>query len=297
MSVDQGRQLVDFAHEQIPVCRQCELLGLPRSSLYYRHDESKAAHDRRLMHLIDEQYTRTPFYGIRRMTVWLRRQGQEVNHKRVSRLMRLMGIEAIYPKKRLSLGDSRHKKYPYLLKGLVAGGPDHVWASDITYIRMKRGFVYLVAILDWFSRYVVSWKLSITLDAEFCIEALRDALSLSRPEIFNSDQGSQFTSTSFTGVLEAKGIAISMDGRGRAFDNIFVERLWRSVKYEEVYLKEYESVREAVLSLGTYFRFYNHDRPHQSLGYRTPYQVYTSADSLSTVPDNILSRTRSTFPP
>ena len=253
-------------------------MGLPKSSLYYRHDTSKADHDRRLMRLIDEQYTKTPFYGIRRMTAWLRSQGQAVNHKRVSRLMRLMGIEAIYPKRRLSLADSRHKKFPYLLKGLRIDRADQVWASDITYVRMRHGFVYLVAILDWFSRYVVNWAVSITLDAEFCIEALRDALSVSKPEIFNSDQGCQFTSTSFISVLEATGIAISMDGRGRAFDNIFVERLWRSVKYEEVYLREYDSVREAVRSLGAYFRFYNLERPHQSLGYKTPYQVYSSRD-------------------
>jgi putative transposase len=289
--------LIDAGHEEIPVSRQCELLGLPRSSLYYRPQLSKAEYDRDLMRLIDEQYTRTPFYGIRRMTVWLRNQGRPVNRKKVSRLMRLMGIEAIYPRRRLSLGDSRHKKYPYLLRGLTIDRPDQVWATDITYIRMRPGFVYLMAILDWFSRYVVGWAVSITQDAEFCIEALRDALSLSQPEIFNTDQGSQFTSTGFTGVLEAQGITISMDGRGRAFDNIFVERLWRSVKYEEVYLKEYDSVREAVRSLGAYFRFYNQDRPHQSLGYRTPLEVYTSKGDSGTVPDNILSRTRSTFPP
>ena len=231
-----------------------------------------------MMRLIDEQYTKTPFYGIRRMTAWLRNQGQGVNHKRVSRLMRLMGIEAIYPKKRLSLGDSRHKKYPYLLKGLVIDRPDQVWATDITYIRMRRGFVYLMAILDWFSRYVVGWAVSITLDVEFCVEGLHHALSISKPEILNSDQGSQFTSKAFIGVLETHGVAISMDGRGRAFDNIFVERLWRSLKYEEVYLNEYDSVKQAVRSLGNYFLFYNQERPHQSLGYRTPHQVYTSPD-------------------
>lgn len=211
--------------------------------------------------------------------------------------MRQMGIEAIYPKKRLSLGDSRHKKYPYLLKGLAIVRPDQVWGTDITYIRMRHGFIYLVAILDWYSRYVVSWAVSITLDVEFCIEALHEALNLSRPEIFNSDQGSQFTSKSFSGVLEDQGIAISMDGRGRAFDNIFVERLWRSVKYEEVYLKEYESVRAAVRSLGAYFRYYNQDRPHQSLGYKTPYQVYTSKDVSGTEHVHILPARRSSFPP
>lgn len=289
--------MIDPDHETIPICRQCELLGLPRSSLYYRHDESKVDHDRQLMRLIDEQYIMTPFYGIRRMTAWLRNQGLVVNHKRVSRLMRTVGIEAIYPKKRLSQSDSRHRKYPYLLKGLTVNRPNQVWASDITYIRMRHGFVYLVAILDWFSRYVVSWAVSITLDAEFCIEALGKALIVSKPEIFNSDQGSQFTSTGFTGILESKGIAISMDGRGRAFDNIFIERLWRSVKYEEVYLREYDSVREAVRNLGTYFRFYNQERPHQSLGYKTTYQVYSSRDDSGTVLIHKHPVTRSTFPP
>jgi putative transposase len=289
--------LVDLDHEHIPVYRQCELLGLPRSSLYYRPQGSRAEQDRCLMRLIDEQYTRTPFYGIRRMTVWLRNQGHAVNHKKVSRLMRTMGIEAIYPKRRLSLADSRHKKYPYLLRGLTVDRADQVWATDITYIRMRHGFVYLVAILDWFSRYVVTWAVSITLDAEFCVEALQEALRLSQPEIFNSDQGSQFTCTSFTGLLEAKGVAISMDGRGRAFDNIFIERLWRSVKYEEVYLKEYDSVRDAVRSIREYFRFYNLERPHQSLGYQTPYKVYTSEPRRGTVPVNILPVTRSNFPP
>ena len=249
------------------------------------------------MRLIDEQYIRTPFYGIRRMTAWLRNHGQVVNHKRVSRLMRLMGIAAIYPGKRLSQGDSRHRKYPYLLKGLTVDRPNQVWAGDITNVRTRHGFVYLVAILDWFSRYVLSWAVSITLDAEFCIEALGQALTWSKPEIFNSDQGSQFTSTSFTGILESKGIAISMDGRGRAFDNIFIERLWRSVKYEEVYLREYDGVKEAVRGLGTYFRFYNQERPHQSLGYKTPYQVYKSRDDPGTVPIHIPTVTRSTFPP
>jgi putative transposase len=229
-----------------------------------------------MMRLIDEQYIKTPFYGIRRITVWLRSLGHMVNRKRVSRLMRLMGIEAIRPKKRLTMSDSRHKKYPYLLKGLTIDRPDQVWASDITYVRMRHGFIYLVAVMDWFSRYVVGWSVSITLDAEFCVEALIESLSLSKPQIFNTDQGSQFTSTAFTGVLESQGVAISMDGRGRAFDNIFIERLWRSVKYEEVYLKEYDGVKEAVRSLGEYFRFYNQERPHQSLGYKTPYQVYTS---------------------
>jgi putative transposase len=211
--------------------------------------------------------------------------------------MRLMGIEAIYPKRRSSLADSRHTKYPYLLKGLTIDRPNQGWATDITYIRMRHGFVYLMAIMDWFSRYVVSWEVSITLDVEFCIEGLDKALTNSKPKIFDSDQGSQFTSKSFTGVLESNGIAISMGGRGRAFDNIFVEQLWRSVKYEEVYLREYDGVRDAVRSLGTYFRYYNQDRPHQSLGHKTPLEVYTSEDSPSTVQYNIVSRKRGTFSP
>ena len=227
------------------------------------------------MRLIDEQYTRTPFYGSRRMTAWVNIQGFQVNRKKVCRLMRRMGIEAIYPKKRLSVPDSVARKYPYLLRDMVIDRPDQVWATDITYIRMRRGFIYLVAIMDWFSRYVVAWRISITMEVDFCLDALLQALDSGRPEIFNSDQGSQFTSKRFTGLLEAQGVLISMDGRGRAFDNIFIERLWRSVKYEEVYLKDYETVKEAVLNLRAYFSFYNQERPHQALGYKTPYRVYT----------------------
>jgi len=296
LSVEQRRALVEHDHEQIPVCRQCELLGLSRSSLYYRSKGGKDDYNQRLMRLIDRQYTETPFYGSRRMKAWLNSQGHAVSRKRVSRLMNLMGIEAIYPKKRLSVPDSRAKKYPYLLKGLPIERPDQVWATDITYIRMRQGFVYLVAIMDWFSRYVLSWGVSITMEADFCIVALQGALDEAKPEIFNSDQGSQFTSAGFTGVLEAAGIRISMDGRGRAFDNIFVERLWRSVKYEEVYLKEYLTVKEAVGSLGRYFRFYNERRPHQALGYQTPHQLYTGT---STEPKSEYFHPvpRSTFPP
>jgi len=197
-----------------------------------------------------------------------------VNHKRVARLMRLMGLEAIYPKPRLSVARKEHRKYPYLLRNLPIVRPNQVWSTDITYIRLKSGYVYLAAIMDWFSRYVVSWSLSITLDADFCVEMLKSALQTARPEIFNSDQGTQFTSAAFTGILEAHCIRISMDGRGRAFDNIFVERLWRTVKYEEVYLRDYSSVREVKVSLGRYFDFYNNERPHQSLGYKAPSEVY-----------------------
>jgi len=296
LSVDQARQLIDFGHGEIPISRQCELLGLPRSSLYYRSrgDDSE---DRILMRLIDDQYTRTPFYGPRRMTAWLRSRGHPVNRKGVSRLMNRMGIEAIYPRRGLSRADSQAKKYPYLLKGLLIDHPDHVWASDITYIRMRQGFVYLVAILDWFSRYVVAWSMSITLDADFCLEALEEGLRWAKPEIFNTDQGSQFTSKSFTGLLEASGIRISMDGRGRAFDNIFVERLWRTVKCEEVYLKEYCTVREARLSIGEYFRFYNFERLHQALGYKTPYEVYAGTRTRCPEPSPNIRVSRCTLPP
>jgi len=260
---------------KISVSRQCELLGLGRSSLYYRagRDESYNEH---LMQLIDRQYTKTPFYGVPKMTIFLRRKGHSVNPKRIRRLMRKMGLEAIYPRSKhdLSLPDKAHKKYPYLLKGLEIVQPDQVWATDITYIRMYRGWVYLVAIMDWFSRYVIAWEVSLTLEADFCVTTLKQALARGCPEIFNSDQGSQFTSDDFTGLLSNAGVLISMDGKGRAFDNIMVERLWRSVKYEEVYLKDYQTVAEAMLGLGRYFEFYNNERPHQSLDYRTPAEVY-----------------------
>jgi len=227
------------------------------------------------MRRIDEQYTRTPFYGSRRMAVSLRGQGLAVNRKRVQRLMQQMGLEAIYPKPHLSANALQHKVYPYLLRGVQVASPDQVWSTDITYIRLRAGFMYLVAILDWFSRYVLAWRLSNTLDVTFCLAALEDALSgRRRPGIFNSDQGVQFTSQDFTGRLEREAIRVSMDGRGRVFDNIFIERLWRSVKYEEVYLKDYEGGPEARRELGQYFRFYNQQRPHQSLGDRTPEAVY-----------------------
>ena len=258
------------------MARQCELLGLPRSSFYYEA-RPESVYNLALMRLLDEQYVRTPFYGVPRMTAWLRTQGHAVNPKRVRRLLRKMGLEAIYPKRRLSVKNQSHRVYPYLLRGLEISRPGQVWATDITYIRLRRGFAYLVAILDWYSRYVVAWDLSLSLEAEFCVSTLERALDTSKPEIFNSDQGSQFTSETFTKRLESAGVSISMDGRGRVFDNIFVERLWRSVKYEEVYLKDYCDVREAREGLGRYFRFYNEERLHQSLGYRTPAVVYAEA--------------------
>lgn len=226
------------------------------------------------MRLIDEEYTRYPFYGIERMTAVLRRQGHQVNPKRIRRLMRLMGLEALYPKPNLSKPVIGHKIYPYLLKGVRIDRADQVWSTDITYIRLNQGFIYLVAIMDWFSRYVLSYAFSITLDTDFCLKALRDALNVASPEIFNSDQGPQFTSDAFTRILKKAGISISMDGRGRALDNVFVERLWRTVKYERVYLHSYETVREAEQDISYYFDFYNKERPHKSLGYQTPAEVY-----------------------
>jgi putative transposase len=260
-------------NSDLSIARQCELADLARSSYYYRA-AGEAEENLRLMRLLDEQYMRTPYYGIRRMTAWLRVSGHEVNHKRVARLLRRMGLEAIYPKPRLSQGGPEHRIYPYLLHGLAIRRPNQVWGTDITYIRLRHGFVFLVAIMDWFSRYVLAWELSVTMDTSFCLSALDLALRQAKPEIFNSDQGSQFTSEDFTSMLMNAGIRISMDGRGRVFDNIFVERLWRTVKYEEVYLKDYESVAFAVASLGAYFRFYNHERLHQALGYRTPVSIY-----------------------
>lgn len=230
------------------------------------------------MNLLDRQYTRCPFYGSRRLTAWLRTQGWLVNRKRISRLMRLMGLEAIYPKPRLSRGRKDHKKYPYLLSGVEVTRVNQVWSTDITYIRLHSGFLYLVAVMDWYSRHVLAWETSICLDSDFCVRALERALSRGCPEIFNTDQGVQFTSESFVGILEKRGVQVSMDGKGRALDNVFVERLWRSVKVEDVYLKDYRSVIEAVEGLGKYFRFYNEKRLHQSLGYRTPGSVYREGE-------------------
>lgn len=226
------------------------------------------------MRLLDEQYLRTPFYGIRRMTAWLRDLNCSVNHKRVGRLMRLMGLEAICPKPRLSAPGPGHRIYPYLLRNLVITKANQVWSTDITYIRLRHGFVYLVAIMDWFSRYVLSWELSVTMETDFCISALDWALGNGCPDIFNTDQGAQFTSHAFTERLEQRGIRVSMDGRGRCLDNVFVERLWRTVKYEEVYLKDYGSVPEALAGLSNYFAFYNRERLHQALGYRTPEEIH-----------------------
>lgn len=272
-SVERKRHLVEPSHPEIPIYRQCELIDLARASYYYE-PAGETQYNLLLMRLLDEQYTRTPFYGSPKMTAWLRLQGHLVNHKRVERLMRKMGLQAIYPKPKLSKKGLVSSKYPYLLRGLVIQRPNQVWSTDITYIRLRQGFVYLVAIMDWFSRYVLSWEVSNSLDSFFCLWALEKALQRWVPEIFNSDQGSQFTSEVFTSRLETAGIRVSWDGRGRVWDNIFVERLWRSVKWEEVYLKDYADVPEAIGGLGDYFSFYNTERPHQSLGYRTPQQVF-----------------------
>jgi putative transposase len=255
------------------VVRQCELLDISRSSVYYNPVEA-SEYELGLMGLIDRQYLQTPFYGSRKMTACLRRQGHQVNRKRVQRLMRRMGIEAIYRRPNTSRRDSGHKVYPYLLRGLQIDKVNQVWATDITYIPMARGFMYLVCIMDWHSRYVLSWRLSNTLEADFCVDALEEALSSVVPGIFNTDQGSQFTSEAFTSVLSNRGVQISMDSVGGYMDNVFVERLWRSVKYEEVYLKAYESVAEARAGIGAYLRFYNSERPHQALYYRTPAHVF-----------------------
>lgn len=261
---------------EISVARQCELLGLSRASYYY-HPVPVAEADLELMRLIDVQFTATPFYGTRRMTAYLRKDyNKEVERKRIRRLMRLMGLETIYPKPNLSKPAPENRIFPYLLRGVTAQRPNHIWSIDITYIPMQRGFLYLVAILDWYSRRVLTWELSNTLEASFCVETLRRALErFGTPEIFNSDQGAQFTSNHFTGVLLEQGVKISMDGRGRALDNIFIERLWRSVKYEEVYLHDYQSGQDAYAGLDRYFIFYNDRRPHQALGYATPREIYS----------------------
>jgi len=267
------RELVEPDNEKISISRQCQLLDLNRTGLYYRQRRENKE-DGQLMCLIDKQYTITPFYGYRRMTVYLQNSGFRVNHKRVRRLMRKLGLEAIYPKPNLSKPGKDHLTYPYLLKGVLIGYSDQVWATDITYIRLSSGFIYLLVIMDWHSRFVIELEVSNSLESSVFVETLKRSLEKGKPEIFNSDQGSQFTAVEWLKVLQENKIAISMDGRGRCFDNIFVERLWRTVKYEEVYLKEYLDVWEAEESLRQYFEFYNYQRPHQSLKYQTPFEVY-----------------------
>jgi len=278
--IELKRQLLEPGHPDFSLRRQCELIGLNRASYYYQ-PAPESQLNLTLMRLIDEQYLRTPFYGYLKMTEYLRQtEPYPVNAKRVARLMRLMGLQAVGPRPRTSQPHPEHKVYPYLLRGLEITRPNQVWSADITYIPMPRGFMYLVAILDWYSRYVLSWEVSNTLDGDFCRLALEQALQRGQPEIFNTDQGAQFTATAFTDRLAQAEIRISMDGKGRAFDNIFIERLWRTVKYEHIYLNEYATGLELVVGLARYFDFYNHERFHQSLDYHTPAQVYGAKSIL-----------------
>lgn len=264
--------LLEKDHPKLSLSNQCKLLGIARSTAYYSPETSER--DLIIMHEIDQIFTAHPYYGKRRIRAVLNQKGYSIGIRHIRTLMRKMCLEAIYPKKNTSIPNKSHQVYPYLLKEVKIEKSDQVWSTDITYIRLRNGFVYLVAIIDWHSRYVISFRMSITMEKEFCIEALEEALSKGNPEIFNSDQGSQFTSPEFTEKLTAKKVQISMDGKGRCLDNIFVERLWRSVKYEEVYLKNYATPKEALKGLHQYFHFYNHARPHQSLNYKTPAQIY-----------------------
>ena len=296
MSLAQRRGMVDRERPSLSTARQCALLGVARSSLYYRPREA-SGENLALMQSMDRQYLDTPFYGSRRMKVWLAREaGRRVSRKRVQRLMRIMGLRAIYRSPRASRPAPEHRVYPYLLRNARVTRPNQAWAADITYLPMARGFLYLVAIMDWHSRCVVAWRLSNTMEADFCVDALKEALGQGQPEVFNTDQGSQFTSLEFTRVLQDHGVKISMDGKGRYADNIFVERLWRTVKYEEVYLKAYANATEARRELSAYFRFYNDQRPHQALGYRTPAEVFHEARNAavdrSKVTEGPLEKTR-----
>lgn len=277
MSVSEKRVCIQPGFPGLSIVRQCGLLSLPRSS-YYRsgYEPSRASReDLELMRLIDEEYTRHPFYGSRKIRAHLKRKGYQVSRKRVQRLMRKMGIQSIAPKPNTSSPRKDHRIYPYLLKGMNINRPNMVWCSDITYIRFSGGFVYLTAVMDWHSRYVLSWEISVTMDDDFCVNALNSAIrQYGRPDIFNTDQGAQYTGKEFTGVLLEHDIKISMDGKGRAMDNIFIERLWRSVKYEEIYLHEYQNVKELIMALKQYFNFYNFERTHQSLDDQIPIEVY-----------------------
>lgn len=273
IEIEKRKSLLESERKTFSQRKQCELLGVTRSRLYYR-PRSPSLEDLELIRAIDEQYLKTPFYGRRRMTVEMRKQGFLTGEKRVRRAMQLMGLEAIYPKPNLSKSNSEHTKYPYLMKNIVVDHADQAWAADITYLLLHRGFGYLFAIIDWYSRYIIEWELSNLLDVDFCLEALERSLREKHPEIFNTDQGVQFTSRLFTKRLEKEEVQISMNGKGRALDNVFVERLWRSVKYEDVYPKGYGNLKEVEIGLRSYFQFYNKNRPHQGLGYRTPAEVY-----------------------
>lgn len=275
--------MIEPDHPQLSILRQCELLGLARSS-YYRTPGSESEKNLELMRLIDEEYTRHPFLGSRKMLDYLLRRGYKVGRKRVQRLMRLMGLVSIAPRKKTSMPAPGHKVYPYLLRRLDIDRPNLVWCSDITYIRLKQGFVYLTAVMDWHSRYVLSWEVSVIQDEAFCVSALERALRRhSHPEIFNTDQGAQYTGAAFTGVLKDHQVKISMDGKGRVTDNIMVERLWRTVKYEDIYIKDYENVGEVIAGLREYFDYYNNSRSHQSLNNQTPAETYWGYESRSKV--------------
>jgi putative transposase len=273
ISLKSKRTLIDPNNEQLSITRQCELLGFHKSSYYYTPCQ-ESAENLEIMRIMDEQYLKTPFYGVRRMHAHILKNGYLANIKRIRRLLRLMNLEAIYPKPKLSQAEQGHKIYPYLLKGLRINRVNQVWSSDITYIPMKSGFLYLVAIIDWYSRYVIAWRLSNSLDVGFCLDALDDAFQFGIPEIFNTDQGSQFTSDSHTSKLLDQDIEISMDSKGRALDNVFIERLWRSLKYEYVYLHVPETGQELHHGVTNYFNFYNHERPHQSLNYQPPANIH-----------------------
>lgn len=274
------RAMIDPGNTELSIRRQCKLLDLPRAS-YYRDPTAETAENLQLMRLIDEEYTQHPFYGSRKTRDYLNRLGHPVNRKRVQRMMQLMGLASIAPWKKTSLPAPGHKKYPYLLRNLEIAYPNQVWCSDITYVPIQGGFVYLTAVMDWHSRYVLSWEVSVTMDDSFCVSALERALhQYGRPEIFNTDQGAQYTGAAFTGVLKDYEVKISMDGKGRAMDNIMIERLWRSVKYEEIYIKEFPTVEELLIGLRQYFKFYNHERPHASLGKLTPAEVYNGMSIL-----------------
>jgi len=270
--VDKKKLLLEKDHPKLTLKRQCELVGIARSTAYYHPYISPK--DILLMNRIDEIFSKYPFYGKRRITAQLQKEGFMVGIKKIRKLMRKMALETIFPKKNTSIPNEHHKIYPYLLKNMKIEKVNQVWSTDITYIKMSKGFVYLIAIIDWYSRYVIAWDISVSLELDFCLKTLKQALRQAKPEIFNSDQGSQFTSEKFTGLLEENEVAISMDGRGRCLDNIFTERLWRTVKYEEVYLKDYQDPLDAYQSLKQYFQFYNNERLHQALDYQTPAQMY-----------------------
>lgn len=270
---------------------QCQILGINRSGLYYKPAQA-SIETLEIMGLLDEEHTRHPFYGVPKMTEFLKRTGYKIGPDKVRTLLRRMGLEAIYPKPKTSIPNKQHKIYPYLLKGVKITRSNQVWSTDITYIKLNEGFVYLVAIIDWYSRYVLSWQLSNSLDASFCVEALKEALNTGRPDIFNTDQGCQFTSMAFTDVLEQNDVLISMDAKGRVFDNIFIERLWRTVKYEDIYIKGYRNISEVQLGLVEYFDFYNNERYHQSLDYKTPFEVLTG-EKLSTELELLTKKKRS----